>query len=45
MDNDPFALQFAIENSRELLQSQRRTLICCSAGFTRNSLIAFTRAS
>lgn len=39
-DNEPFALQFAIKTVGELLQSQRRILICCSAGLSRSPATA-----
>ena len=39
-DNEPFALQFAIKTVSELIQSKRRTLICCSAGLSRSPATA-----
>ena len=39
-ENDPFALQFAIKTVSELIQSKRRTLICCSAGLSRSPATA-----
>jgi len=38
--NDSFALRFAISTIAELIKSQRRTLICCSAGLSRSPAIA-----
>lgn len=39
-DNDLFALQFAIRTVSELIQSNRRTMICCSAGLSRSPATA-----